>query len=249
MGDTGGCEEAGAQETIIIHRTAMHAPILTNHHIFETLRSRPIPRSFSTFYEYLLVVHPGHEIGSKVSGLKTEMLADLQNNRSLHSKPHFTIASLVFPYCLEGRLLHALVAACTRVVSEWISVNGLGSFQNGDGRNVIFLKTEDIAFFANLQAHIKRAIRSEGIKRRYSVIPSTPHITIAKDMSNVAFKAWWRTLGNEEYQRAFHAQKLVVLRRKLTSYAKCDERMQIPFLGKEGERIVIPTVRQPRLFR
>lgn len=220
--------------------------ILSNRYIFDMLGSRRWRSSFSTFHEYLLVVHPGEEIGGKVIRLKTEMLADLIDNASLHSKPHFTIVSLILPVCLESRLLRALTAACAAHAPKQILVDGLGCFPNGNGRNVIFIKTDESAFFADLQARIRRALRMEGIKRS-GIYPSIPHLTVAKDLSNASFKAWWRTLENERYNNSFCAAELVVLRRRLVRYAKCEELARLPFLNK-GNLPINPRVRQLRLF-
>lgn len=175
-----------------------------------------------------------------------EMIADLIDHSSFYSKPHFTVANLVLPYCLESRLLRALTAACSSHAPKQIPVDGLGCFPNGDGRNVIFIKTDEATFFADLQARIKRALRFEGIKRR-GIYPSVPHLTVAKALSNVSFKGWWRTLGNEQYSNSFCATELVVLRRKLVRYAKCEELARLPFLNK-GHLPINARARQLRLF-
>lgn len=225
----------------------MRAPFYSNQQLFHLIRSGRMSGSLSTISIYLVVVSPGDEICEKVRQLKDRMRSKLRGNQSLNSKAHFTIINLPAPYCLEGRIIAALARACGSIATQPVTIDGFGNFSNGDGKNVIYLKTAEELFFAQIQRQTKLALRAEGLKRRYAHLSGKAHITVAKDLSDASFNYWLPEMSREIHRYSFQASELFVLKRRPGGYTKCEVIERIPFTGN-ATPVIKSTVRQTCLF-
>jgi len=178
---------------------------------------------------------------------KNEIKTDLPRNQSTYSIPHFTLLNIVLPVSYEGYVLRALTTGCKNITPHRIDVCDFGNFTNGNGRNVIFVKTPNINFFAGAQMQLKRALRAEGLQC-CAEGSNYPHLTIVKDLSDVSFANYWMKFGARTYQSAFVAKKLVLLRRPLGRFTKCTEFEPFPLLGTDSRQSLKPEVKQSLLF-
>jgi 2'-5' RNA ligase len=206
--------------------------IFPNQLLFQTLGREALLRSNVVCDELLLVIQPSEEIGTHLWRGKQYLIPHLPGNRSVYSKAHFTVGSILAPCFLHGRLLQAVEAACMQITKLIIGMDGYGKFENGDGRNVIFLQPEQL-FFSHLQLLLRRALRQEGLRFKSAIFPEHAHLTLVKDLFNAQLQFWWPQIGPRPYHGHFQAAELVVLQREPVPYSKCEVMARIPFTGKE----------------
>jgi hypothetical protein len=206
--------------------------IFSNQLLFQVLGRNGLLRASVECDEYLFLIQPSDEINAHVWRGKHYLRPHLRGNRSLHSRPHFTIASILAPCFQEGRILRAAEAACAQLPASLIPVGGYGKFENGEGRSVIYIRT-DSPIFHQLQCLLRGAVNAEGLRFVSAIYPNIAHLTLAKDLFRAQLNFWWPIIGSRPYQAMFHAFELVVLQREAVPYSKCEVIARIPFTGKE----------------
>lgn len=188
----------------------------------------------TTLYEYLLVIPPSDVISLDAKRLKAECKEKYGWNEPTKSKPHITLVNLIQPRSTEEKLVNKLrkIAASTSPFDVLLS--GFGKFTGP--RNTIYLNIQNAQQITELVKSIKKATKPflRRIKNLSPVYSLTPHLTIAKGISECNFKEAWPSWQTKTYEACSYTSELLLLRRILsTSINKYEPVASFPLQGCE----------------
>lgn len=155
--------------------------------------------------DYLLVLSPPKSIVDHVRIDKRYSEKLIGNFESLNSKAHLTMSNyfLKNTYEVEPLIPH-LQYKMSMLPSITLNINGYNYFETGNKRTIYASPTIDSdaeLWFEQMRDHVK----SNSI---------TPHITIAKNISEEQFEILWSMFKDRKWIESFHIDRLTILKRQ-----------------------------------
>jgi 2'-5' RNA ligase len=163
--------------------------------------------------EILIVIEPPGEIAEYIALLKKEIYDEFGDYTSRFSKAHITVNDF---RVLDDRMnptLNAIEKHISEISSFIIQLNGFSSFDSG---KTLFVNVESSESYNHLINEFE-IVRSEVVKakKKNFYISTRPHITIANQMNNSAFKELKKRFHPLHFNHEFKVEKLAVLRKNI----------------------------------
>lgn len=196
-----------------------------------------------THFEYLLVIPPSDAVISDTKRLKAECKADHGWEAPTKSKPHITLVNIVQPRFNEDKLVKKFSRIAASVSPFYVHLSGFGKFTGP--KNTIYLNVLNGKPITELVKDIRKSSKPmlRQIKNYSPIYSLTPHLTIAKGISESSFKEAWPNWQTKSYSASSFTSGMLLLRREISTILNKYESVAFfPFQG------LGPAARQLTLF-
>ncbi|MGV3705699.1 MAG: 2'-5' RNA ligase family protein [Arcticibacter sp.] len=170
----------------------------------------------TSLFEYLLVIPLDDPVLSEIEDLKAKYKAEQTSTASITS-PHITLANVVQPLSIEGILINMYKRVAAGMSPFSVQLSGFGRFTGPT--NTIFVNVHNGEQISDFVKYIRRS--SKPILQRgggYSPVYSlTPHLTIARGISEAEFKEAWPSWQTRAYDATSFVSKMRLLKRQISS--------------------------------
>ena len=162
---------------------------------------------------YLIVIGLPKEIKNDVANFKKEFLQNFGRAEALSSPAHITLSSFPMTDIPETTLEKEL----RNFIKDWksfeVQISGFDRFSNS---KVLFLRPtkEKIGKFQRYMITVLRQLVK--ISKKHAQPIDYPHITIAKNMTEIQLNKSWEYFKDRPYRKLFKVDKITVLRKPYT---------------------------------
>lgn len=162
---------------------------------------------------YLLLLIPPDSLGTSIIALKKRFAADYPLSIT-RSKPHFTLATFRLQVRHESLIIRRLKQVAMYTAPFEVELKDYGKFQQP---NTIFIDVVSRTSIQDLVREIRSKMR--GYMKSYSKphFIMTPHLTIARQISESQFDKAWIEYSRGVFSGNFIAQSMVLLKHTGTS--------------------------------
>ena len=189
-----------------------------------------------TIYEYLAIISPEETIRADIQEMKQSCKNEYGWKSEAGTKPHLTLFSYLGNAGTESMLIKNFEQITSHTPTIDIRISGFDYFAGQS--YTIYIKVEEDPVLSGLLINLKKVL-SKWLKggKNPAYRPSTKaHLTIAKGISRHDFEKAWPAWKNKDYQSAFQANSMLLLRRVPGSmYRRFDRIAELVFQGKPME--------------
>lgn len=154
--------------------------------------------------DYLIVISPAEEISLKIMYFKLKAWELIGDYSSLHNKADITVNDdpNIQAFIFEEKLAYYKQRLAAVDAFE-VKVSGFGNFKHHKNSYTIF---------ANIKLNTNIRSTLSTLNRTFSKgVVKTPHITIAKSITEEKFNILWPYFKNLKFEHSFYADKINVL--------------------------------------
>jgi len=166
--------------------------------------------------------------------MKNRFQNDYDFISDLQFKPHFTVFNIIQPAHNEESLVKTFGRTIERISPFQIELHGFDYFPGPT--YTLYVKLRDEKEFSRMAKYVRRFLKPilrpvKGSPPHYNT--ENAHLTIAKGILEPEFPTVWDSWKTAEYQSSTNADRMMLLRRPLTTKNfKYKIIGNCPFLGK-----------------
>jgi 2'-5' RNA ligase len=189
--------------------------------------------------QYLAIIKPNRRVTSDAMDMKIHCKNEYGWD---YSEPHFTVFDIIQPVNNEKRLIRNFERNIENVLPFKMDLCGFDYFSKST--YTLYIKVKEEKNFSEMAQYIRKFFKP--IMKPVKNYPphynsKNPHLTIAKGISEPEFLQAWQSWENAEYQSSTTADRILLLRRPLTSGTMKYEIVgDCPLLGKGPLDVQIP---------
>jgi 2'-5' RNA ligase len=166
-------------------------------------------------YEYLLVISPSGNVSADIAKIKRifgEHYGCLFADRLIS---HLTLSNFIQGASYEERLIEWFKRYASSIDPLKINLNGFGMFK----KHTIYVNVEQQKPLLEIIKGFKVRFRKQlqGFKEFPPVFVNHLHVTIARRMNDLQAERAWQDWQHREFEGAFEANTMVLLRRTFDS--------------------------------
>ena len=188
-------------------------------------------------YEYLLIISPDNQTSSSLAQIKKIYCDRYGCINAANLKPHITLVNFIQSQLTEDIIIHKLKGLGKTYKPFIIELNGFGSFKTHTVFVNVLNKINITTIVKDIRAKFSKLLFFD--KKFKPIFVTTPHITIARGMTedqhNHAIREW----QNNQFSKSFEANSMILLKRKPNAvYIKV---ATMPFTGEHlpGEQLTL----------
>lgn len=182
----------------------------------EDMNSAISLKADTELWEYLLVVHPGEEVNTKILNEKRNFEKQYEQECDARFYPYITVANFLSKEAMEETFIRWIQNICNLQKSFTVTLNNYSAFPPSG----LYLRVLDAEPFKRLANALKIL---DGFMQSNDCPPlklvSKPHITFVTGLSQCTFDNVITEYARKTFHESFKVDKLVLLKRD--AYMKC----------------------------
>jgi 2'-5' RNA ligase len=165
----------------------------------------------SESYEYLLVVHPPHEVNNQLKEEKENFSSRYKVSIAKKTLPHITVADFLAKEEMEETIIRYMRRIFSMQTSFWVTLNNYSGFPE----HTVFARVQDHQPFKQLATSLKaidQYIRSNGCPPAKLI--TYPHLSIARQLQQNIYEEAMFEYSKKTFYASFEVSELILLKRK-----------------------------------
>jgi 2'-5' RNA ligase len=164
-------------------------------------------------HEYLLVISPDNKVGKQIADIKNIFSEEYGCKNAARLKPHVTMINFLQYESTEYRILNCFEKFAKTICPFSIELNGFSSFDT----HTIYAKLASSYEVANVVKAMRSKFKnllesSESLKPKFI---TSPHLTIARGMTNEQYEMAWPRWKKKDFSAAFDVKQISLIKREL----------------------------------